>query len=337
MAEVGTVFKLSPLPRIETPEALYLGMGPTEAQMRQGPLTVSALGADPPERSTHFHLSLMSLVEGKVETPKVIPSGEELRLISDLLPSLNTKVLTIVAGRELDHGLVWEGLGDLHTYSSSEAEGKPMREVLPEGDAEVALRRFIDDSVNLLFEQEFNLERIDEGLPPFNLLLPWGQGKRLAVPNLALRRGEPALVTSESLRMAGLVRLAGYRHEDRFRFGRGLNLKMSDLAGFALSNTLVLALIGGPSELRARGLSEELEWFAARLDKELLAPLLAGVLKGPARVALICPRVEGPGLGLTIEHGDVGQNVVPFDERALEERRLSTIDVATAVARGLEN
>src|SRR5579884_4134492 len=58
--EAGTLFKLAPPPFIETPEALWLGLRPEEAQMRQGPLTVSALGADPPERSTHFHLSLMS-------------------------------------------------------------------------------------------------------------------------------------------------------------------------------------------------------------------------------------------------------------------------------------
>ena len=53
MAEMGDLVKLQPLPDVDTREALYLGMRPDEGQLRQGPLTVSTLGADPPGRSTH--------------------------------------------------------------------------------------------------------------------------------------------------------------------------------------------------------------------------------------------------------------------------------------------
>src|SRR5436309_2660365 len=71
IAEVGRLFKLAATPSVETPEALYLGLNPEQGQLRQGPLTVSALGADPPPRSTHFHLSLMSFRDGTATLPRV--------------------------------------------------------------------------------------------------------------------------------------------------------------------------------------------------------------------------------------------------------------------------
>src|SRR4051812_26415208 len=102
MAELGRLFKLQSMPPVETPEALYLGLNPDQGQLRQGPLTVSALGADPPERSTHFHLSLMSLEDGVARIPKVEIAPEEQREIMSLAKKLNTKSLTVVEGEGLD-------------------------------------------------------------------------------------------------------------------------------------------------------------------------------------------------------------------------------------------
>src|SRR5579864_8245995 len=107
MAELGRLFRVTALPLVETPEALYLGMRPEEGQLRQGPLTVAALGADPPDRSTHFHLSLMSFDDGIARLPKVDIASEEQQKVIELTKKLNTKTLTIVEGEGLDHGLVW--------------------------------------------------------------------------------------------------------------------------------------------------------------------------------------------------------------------------------------
>src|SRR5690349_19183301 len=71
VTELGELFKIAPMPQVETPEAMILGLNPSQAQLRQGPLTVSALGADPPDRSTHFHLSLMSFADGVASNPKI--------------------------------------------------------------------------------------------------------------------------------------------------------------------------------------------------------------------------------------------------------------------------
>lgn len=345
IAELGAIFKLRPVPAVETPEALYLGLKPTEGQLHQGPLTISALGADPPERSNHFHLSLLSFEDGVVRIPKrpgltralatdaeIAP--DHLRQILEFAQKLNTKALTIVKGEGLDHGLVWEALGDLRTVPPSACDGQEMKPNLPEGDGDVALRRFIDDSINLLSELEINQQRIDEGLPPFNLLWPWGQGVRAPVPNLALRRGEPALVMSSSRRLQGLTRLAGYRHVDRRDMGIGTNTRLAKMAELALAEPVSILLIDAVAAFREREMFEEADWFVRELDSVLLGPLLQHVLTNPARLCLLSPSGER-GLGATFETGDANVNSTPFDERSLDERHLPESNLWEAVAASL--
>ena len=323
MAEFGTLFKLSPLPKIETPEAMYLGMRPDEAQLRQGPLTVSALGADPPDRSTHFHLSLMSFNDGVVTKPNLEITPEEQREILAVAEKLNTKLLTIVGGEGLDHGLVWESIGDHRTSSASEIDGKRVKPHLPEGDAEVALRRFIDDSINLLSELELNERRMGEELPPLNLLWPWGEGIRTPVPNLALRRGDPAMVISSSMRLQGLSRLAGYRHALRAKYGRGLNTRLAKIAERALKEPVTFVLVDAVQAFREEGKLEEADWFVREIDTILLKPLFQEALMNPTRISVLAPG-QTAGLGVTFETKDTNSNSIPFDERALEERTMAT-------------
>jgi len=334
LTELGELRKLTPTPKVETPEALYLGMRPDEAQLRQGPLTVSALGADPPDRSTHFHLSLMAFQEGEVRDPAYRPTREELDTIFGLVKRLDTPTLTLLRGEALDHGLVWEALGDLGTTSASEAAGKPMRGQLPEGDGENVLRRLIDDSINLLAETELNLRRMDDGLPPLNLLWPWGQGVRRPVPNLMLRRGERAHVESGSMRLSGLARLAGYKHEDRDTFGRGLNTRLRALAERALKRDITISLITAMDDLAAPAREEERHWFVRELDRELLQPLLDSALVTATRISILAPGA-GTGLALRVVPKSPAANHLPFDERSLEERHVPTIDLHQTVDEGV--
>jgi hypothetical protein len=323
---MGTVFKIDRLPAVETPEAMYLGMTPREGQMRQGPLTVAALGADPPERSTHFHLSWLSLEGDRVFTSKFVPSPEEERAIWERAKVLDTRSLTQVRGEGIDHALVWEGLGDFQTYAPSKELS--YREHLPQGDAEVQLRRLIDDSVNVLSDLEVNQKRIDEGLPPFNILWPWGEGTRARLPNLSLRRGAPATVESASLRLQGLTRLAGYTHVQRGTVGAGLNTKFSKVAKRCLGRDLTLALLD-PSGLTL----EEKEWWLREFDREFISPLLDDVLKQKSQLTVLCPNGEQFGLG--VSSSPSAERELPFDERAFEEKGIQTRSLNEAVDQGL--
>ncbi len=318
------------MPRQETPEALCLGAWPGEVALRPGPLIVSSLGADPPDRSIHFHLSLMSFVDGEARALSHLPSPEEVDVVFGLAKQLDTKSLTLLRGEGRDHGLVLEGRGELGTTSAADAAGKPIRLHLPEGDHENALRRLIDDSVNLLTENELNQRRIDDGLAPLNLLWPWGHGVRSAVPNLALGRGERATVESASFRLAGLARLAGDFHADRAPLGRGLATKFRALADRLLGRTLSIAVLDAFAELAPEA-EEERHWLAREIDRELLQPLLDRAATESIRIALLAPRKNGDGLALVAEPPVDRGGRWPFDDRALEERLVVRQDLDAIV------
>jgi len=347
LCERGTFSKVAPIPESDTPESMVLGMSPNSVRLNQGPLTVSALGFDPPERSTHFHLSLMSFCDGIVSKPTLLATQNDVDVILSLAKRLDTKLLTVLKGESFDHALVWEALGDLGTSSAVDADGKLMKEHLPQGDGETTLRRFIDDSINLLTDLELNERRIDAGLPPFNLLWPWGQGVRTPVPNLALGRGEPAIVESGSMRLAGLTRLAGYKHTSRAQVGRGLGTKLRLIADRATKRSLSIVYLDVAEALRREGKLEELEWFVRELDRELLAPLLDDHIKTPSRLTVIAPGTlesflagdypASPiGLSVSSETGHISHNIYPFDERCLEEKTVPARDLWALVSEAIE-
>jgi len=348
LCERGSLSKVAEIPGTETPEAMLLGMSQNLVRLNQGPLTVSALGFDPPEKSTHFHLSLMAFQDGVAARPTLMAKPEEVELILNAAKRLDTKVLTVLKGEGFDHALVWEALGDMGTASVTEVDGKLLRENLPQGDGESILRRFIDDSINLLSDLELNERRLDEGLPPFNLLWPWGQGIRTSVPNLALRRGEPATVESASLRLAGLTRLTGYKHENRAVVGRGLSTRLRAIADRATKRPLTIVYLDVAELLRRENKPEELDWFIREVDRELIQPLLEDHLKTPSRLTFMAPApfaLQGNGdmipsavgLSVSVETGHIHQNIYPFDERSLEEKSIPARDLWTLVEQGIES
>jgi len=351
-AQAGTLAKVLPSVPAEIPkskgamptgtaEATFLGLNPSSIELQDGPLIVSALGADPPDGSVHFHLSLMSFDGTRCSTPKTRILPQQIGAVLQESMKLNTKKLTIVAGEQLDHGLVWEeGSIELGTLPVAAFEGNELLPNLPEGDGEPMLRRFIDDSTNLLSQLPINREREEEGLPPLNLLWPWGQGFRTSVPNLALRRGEVCHVLSRSLRLQGLTQLTGYRHGDRKSMGYAVKLSPSSLLEFIRKYDSSLVLIDAFAEMREFGKWDEMDWMWRELDTGLFRPLFELSQQEPLDLTVIAlSGVDKPvgmqaselGLSLSYKSGNLGANSVPFDERALEERALRSVQLWEAV------
>ncbi|MHB8636289.1 MAG: alkaline phosphatase family protein [Fimbriimonadaceae bacterium] len=335
LAERSKLYRLSRSERCETPEARFLGLKPSDAELRQGPLTVAAFGADPPARSLHFHLSLLSIIDGVVRSPDPLPNADELRIIIEAARKLNTRAVTLVEGIGVDHGLVWEALGDLATVPAVKLVGHPVHGCLPLGDGEPVLRRYIDDSVNLLGELDLNRRRVDDGHAPLNLLWPWGQGMRLPVPNLPLQRGEPATVTSGSLRLAGLTRLVGYRHRDIAWLGKGLQTRLREAAAEMLTGGNSVLALDSIAEFRQRGELDEAAYFMQRMDAEVLLPILKQAADESLNLLIAAPAGEHDGLALVFNSRRVGHVTYPFDERSIDEPKLARMDLESLVASAL--
>ncbi|MCW5942858.1 MAG: hypothetical protein KIS66_11530 [Fimbriimonadaceae bacterium] len=337
LAARGEVSRLVPEPEATTPEAAWLGVDPARIVIAQGPLVVAAMGADPPDRSVHFHASVLSLHDGCAARPAGSPSEAERTAIVAAAGRLNTRTLTFVAGSGLDHGLVWEdGSLELATTRPDALAGGRIEGRFPEGDGATLLRRFIDDSVNLLDELEFNRRRREEGLPPLNVLWPWGQGVRGRLPNLAIERGEPAWVESRSLRTRGLSRLVGYRPVP-LTSGRGLSATLRSSAQGCLERSLTFVVDEMPAALRAESKRDELERWVQEWDREWLAPIFERSLAEPIRLLVVAPANQEAGhdgLALWYESPGRERNAIPFDERGLEDRRVARRTVSDTVEAG---
>ncbi|MCW5936129.1 MAG: hypothetical protein KIT11_02335 [Fimbriimonadaceae bacterium] len=316
LPEQGRVVRLPPADGFD--ERTWLGIAPEGAPPAQGPLTVAALGFEPPERSVHIHLSLASLDEaGRIHTlpPRGLLVGREAVEAAKIL---DTDRLTLLAADGVDHGLVWEsGSIELGLTPLAEAAGEDYRARLPDGDGEALLRRLIDDSVNFLSNLEFNLRRADEGLPMANLLWPWGAGFRPQLPNLALRRGQRARVFSRELRVLGLARLAGYQAEPPGSLGQAVFPRLDALATALAEERPTVTALDGVAEAREFGREEEAERYLSLVGERLLEP----ILRDPeGRLTLILPHEDGEGLALEFDGALPRDSAVPLDERVIGDR-----------------
>ncbi|MES1227856.1 MAG: hypothetical protein ABUL72_04240, partial [Armatimonadota bacterium] len=138
LSEVGQVCRLAPSVRSSVPEAAWLGIDPVVVNLAPGPLVVAALGVDPPDKSVHFQLDLLSVdEEGKVVAPDALPTPAEMLAVKEAGSRLATKRLTALFGDRFIHGLVWEqGSLDLGCTPSSEAVCLGVHTILPQGDGE---------------------------------------------------------------------------------------------------------------------------------------------------------------------------------------------------------
>lgn len=267
----STVLRLAPLPEVGTPEAALLGMRPEEVHVAAGPLTVAALGASPPSRAVRLVATLLSVNESGLVQSLDAMSEEEVRELVDRIAPALPRRLHWVPGLASDHGLVWEdGSLDFRAMTPAEAVGQAWTDCMPDGDA-APLRTLIDDSLNILNDTDFNKQRADDGRPMLNLVWPWGAGFLPDLPNLAVMRGEPVTVRTDTLAVKGLARAVGYWPE-KSRFHQGLMVAEARLAETARHHgTQIVHLDSIPEMVRHERAGLIAEQFA-RLDQVVLHP-----------------------------------------------------------------
>lgn len=295
------------------------GLHPDFQMPTDGVLAVSALNADPPATSVHFKLDVASLVDG---VTNILPvSEDECRAVLSATNRLNTRKLTQLAGFGDIHGLVWED-GSIDMNCQPLKQGDAYLDHLPVGDGEKMLRRFIDDSINLLNELELNRRRTDEGRPPLNLLWPHSPGFRLPIPNLALQRGTPGLYGSQSYRVSGFAKLAGYRHVRFNPLSRLLELDWKTFRETVNSPLPSVFVFGGVRALQSQGMDEESAWLLRQIDSGLQAQIADLLKTRENTISLLFPS-PGGGLALmdvAVEEGNSGN--LPLSEPLHLDERL---------------
>lgn len=319
------------------PEYDWVGLFPDAPSASRGVLAVAAFGADPPERSTHFCLNFLTTDADQVLQPTFVLDPSHADQLYQASLRLETKSLKLVRGVGLDHALVWEnGSIEMECREPSETAILGLRQSLPVGDGETMIRRFIDDSMNVLSELEVNRARQDEGLDPLNLLWPWGPGFRPYLQNMVLKRGADVRVESPSPWLKGLCRLIGYKHGDPWNLGFGTNLRLETIADSLQNETFGLAVIPTIGEFRMKGRHEEAAWLGNEVIDRLIEPLLRSADQEPYRMLVIATGAEGLGLALDFQsHAQPTGNIVPFSAEALEEKSLPRMELHQLIAEAL--
>lgn len=330
LAEVGETFRLAPIGASFEAEVVGLGL---DYEIASGPLVVAGFDWQPPNRSVHFEMNLLSVnEEGIVESVDQV-TDEEARILSAEFAQLETKKLFPRWGEQTTHGLVWEdGSIDLGCATATEAHGHHWEARLPEGDGELILRTLIDDSLNLLDGLELNQRRFDEGKPKANLLWPHSFGFRPELPNLPLRRGEIATILSDDVRLEGIARLVGYRHRERTIFRQGVHVSGKALRGMCVSDGMEILVDRGLGGMLVSNRGEEARYAVEKFDEGIWERIAIGLRDGEmVSGAILCPRFADVGLGLIFGSGVTG-NSVPFDSRAWDDRRLRNLRFSEVMA-----
>jgi hypothetical protein len=318
-------------PRSGLAEAAWLGVDPSRVELAEGPLIAAAYRVEPPRKSVLFRVDVGSLdANAVIRRPDPSPTPTELKAISDALPRLASRRLTPVPGQDGIHLLVWEdGSLDLQTQPRAEAVGKSLRDALPEGDGESHLRRFIDDSVNLLDELEINHVRQEEGHLPLNLFWPWGQGRQEPTPDAARERGRPVAVATADLRLRGLTRRLGDWPVAAEAWRKGV---FPDWRQWRTDSPVEVLHTDFWAQARTHQRFEEMAYAWEAWQTEWLEPRWAAGEHVVAVAALGEPHEEADGLLLTFDpERTPSENQVPFDERSLSERKLARRRLLEAV------
>jgi 2,3-bisphosphoglycerate-independent phosphoglycerate mutase len=337
---------------LTVPEGMYpgsdvanmalMGYEPARYYTGRGPLEAAALRVPLGERDVAYRCSLVTsdgttLLDysaGHIAT-------EEARVLMALVQEkLGSRRFTFFPGVSYRHILRWTD-GELHvrTTPPHDIQGQPIEPHLPAGDGESALRGLIYDSLDLLDAHPINRRRRDEGQAPGNLLWPWGQGLAPSLPDFFRTRGlSGAVVTAVDL-VRGLGRCAGLRIVDvpgatGYIDTNYVGKAQYGLAALDAGADFLYLHVESPDESGHEGNIDHKIQSLEDIDTFVVGTLLDGfqerkqpfrLLVVPDHATPIALRTHRPGpVPFLLHDSRRDENGwLPFDERALEDTRLS--------------
>ncbi|NMA10211.1 MAG: 2,3-bisphosphoglycerate-independent phosphoglycerate mutase, partial [Methanomicrobiales archaeon] len=198
------------------PQEFYTGRGPLEAEGTGIHMTAGMIGF----RCNFATVDADGLVTdrraGRISGTE--PLAEAIRDGVDLSALGIEFRFEAGAGHRAALALVGEGLGDKVSSNDPKKEGARPLTIRPctddPADAETAraCNEFIRQSGEILYGHPLNVRRMEEGLPPANLLLIRGAGKMGELPPFSERYGLSGSVISAATLISGIGKVVGLEH-----------------------------------------------------------------------------------------------------------------------------
>jgi len=188
------------------------------------------------------------------------------------------------AGHRAALALVGEGLGDKVSSNDPKKDGvrpliiRPCTDDPADRKTAEACNEFIHQSQEILFDHPMNVRRVEEGLPPGNLLLIRGAGKMGAFPQFPERYGLSGSVISAATLISGIGKVVGLEHipvpGTTGSVDSDLDAKVKAAIGELDRKDFVLMNIKGADEAGHDGKGIQKRDFIETIDRAL-EPLLA--------------------------------------------------------------
>jgi 2,3-bisphosphoglycerate-independent phosphoglycerate mutase len=211
---VGSV-QVTPLdmyPGSDAANMALLGYDPVKNYTGRGPVEAAAMGIPMDPKDVAFRCSLVSTNGSTLldYSSGHIPTEEARKIIELANQKLGTPSMRLFPGVSYRHILRWTGgPTEVKTSPPHENMGKLLTEIYPVGDGESKLKKFIEDSINLLDDLPYNRMCRNEGKMPANMLWPWSPGRAPQLTAFSKLRGVTGAVISAVDVVRGLGVLSG--------------------------------------------------------------------------------------------------------------------------------
>lgn len=191
-----------------------LGYDPAANYSGRSPLEALSVGVQMDEDDVIFRSNIVTLTESEPYAQKTIldhSSGEISTEDADVLmdairAKFNSDTFQFYTGTSYRHILVWKGGRVCHLEPPHDHLGKVIGPYLPQ---EVALRRMMEESFDILNNHPLNLARAAQGKHKANSLWFWGAGTKPRVQNFYEKTGLKGAMISAVDLLKGIAVGAG--------------------------------------------------------------------------------------------------------------------------------
>jgi len=222
-----------------------------------------------------------------------ITTAEAAELLAALQERLSGQGVRFHTGVSYRHLMVWPGgMDGVKTTPPHDIHGKRITEYLPKGLGAEPLLTIMEISREVFSGHPVNRKRVAEGKLPGNSVWLWGQGKAPEMPTFQEKFGLSGSVVAAVDLIKGIGIYAGLDVVKVPGATGYIDTNYRGKAEYALRELdrkdFVVIHVEAPDEAGHNGSVEEKIRAIERIDREMLAPILARVReKGDLRVLLL--------------------------------------------------
>ena len=291
-ALVGTVSNVPEgmVPESDTANLAILSYDPKVFSKGRSPLEAVSIGIEMQPDEVAYRCNVVTLSDnGEDYDDKIIldHSADEIsteeadQLIKALEKELGDDVKKFYTGISYRHCLIWKNGNDKYNFNRPhDILGRRIGEYLPDREAGKEFYDLMRRSFDILNHHPVNEARRARGLKPANSAWLWSPGKKPQLPSFQEKWGLSGTVISAVDLIKGIGLCAGMRSIDVEGATGNVHTNYKGKADAAIGAfrdgaELVYVHVEGPDECGHRAEMENKVIAVERIDKEILAPVLA--------------------------------------------------------------